>query len=117
MVFVLYYKNNRSKILDKVNTKTKQAAEQHFARKKRQTVKECNEKYDIEYFRPPNSIEKRELFKKSTQVVVDDFHIMPDGTKMPGKTHEEYLKTTATSRVNKKTTKKNRNSAKNFLSY
>ena len=23
----------------------------------------------------------------------DDFHIMPDGTIMPGKTHEEYLKT------------------------
>jgi len=27
----------------------------------------------------------------------DDFHIMPDGTIMPGKTHEEYLKTTAPS--------------------
>jgi len=25
----------------------------------------------------------------------DDFHIMPDGTIMPGKTHEEYLKTIA----------------------
>ena len=90
MVFVLYYKNNRSKILDKVNTKTKQDAEQHFARKKRQTVKECNEKYDIEYYRPHNSIEKRELFKKSAQVVEI---------------------------VDQKTTKKNRNSAKNFLSY
>ncbi len=27
----------------------------------------------------------------------DDFHIMPDGTIMPGKTHEEYLKTIALS--------------------
>ena len=27
----------------------------------------------------------------------DDFHIMPDGTIMPGKTHEEYLKTIAPS--------------------
>ena len=27
----------------------------------------------------------------------NDFHIMPDGTVMPGKTHEEYLKTLASS--------------------
>ena len=27
----------------------------------------------------------------------DDFHTMPDGTIMPGKTHEEYLKTLASS--------------------
>tara|TARA_A100000172_G_C3028430_1_gene105693 strand:- start:596 stop:910 length:315 start_codon:yes stop_codon:yes gene_type:complete len=65
MVFVLYYKNDRKKALDKVNVKRKKDAIQYFARKKRETIRECLAKYDIVINRPPNPIEKRRLFKEA----------------------------------------------------
>ena len=65
MVFVLYYKNDRKKALDRVNVKREKDAIQYFARKKRETIKECLAKYDIIVNRPPNPIEKRRLFKEA----------------------------------------------------